>query len=539
MSTSHPGPDFDPVQPKYHAGGEPVPPSRSKPRYAQQQARPPQTVFVQPLKPLPPRRPPLRPLTWLLVLMVLSGAIFTAGLSLLVTKLTPAGLEPTTPTRKTTAPTTRTPRTPVSSPTPSTQPTPSSFHWLRHISTIHPGGKQVLTPDGSFDGHGIITAGGLWLILTENENGGGGQLHALDPATGQVKWQRPMDEGLCSYRLVSGHVACLSALAKHSSGLGTKWRVQLLDPATGTVGKQRDIAGWFTLIHVQHNRLILMEQRQPAPHAVVTVLNADLKQVGHIDLKRQPQHIAMFTENRMIMRHADRIVPKGPALDRKRIREVGRGLTALWAGGGTAFIDARTGSLKAMPPCSRVIDDGARIWCNDDAKAVAYDYQFRQLHHTELGVRLAFPRTEQHLSGVGTPAFLDLSGRLKNVDLATGKTRGTIAETRNESVFGMSLQPRVTPVGNYTLVVDSEGTRTFDRKTGRLLWVSPEKYTDNVWLVNNKLVFGSYEFIVVEPTTGRVLAKRVVGAGSYVIRVGEAWAVTGIGVMGSTTIPPS
>lgn len=61
----------------------------------------------------------------------------------------------------------------------------------------------------------------------------------------------------------------------------------------------------------------------------------------------------------------------GLALDRRRFREVGSGLIAVWAGQRTAFIDIAGGKLIMMPHCSRLVDDGSRLWCNETDGASA------------------------------------------------------------------------------------------------------------------------------------------------------------------------
>ncbi|WP_040282513.1 PQQ-binding-like beta-propeller repeat protein [Tessaracoccus massiliensis] len=243
--------------------------------------------------------------------------------------------------------------------------------------------------DGFLDDAAIIDAGSTWAVITLGDDGGDNRLHGLDASTGEELWTRDLEGAYCSPTLLRDHIACAEATA-WEQGQGTGWTLHLLSPETGETTVSAEYGGWVAGIAVDQDHLILLEQRLPAPHAVVTGFDGELNQAWQLDLSGVEGHDGLFSENRVWVR-AERF-PEGPALDRPRFRRVGDGLSALWIGTRTVFIDAATGELKGMPFCSRLVDDGSRLWCNDGPVAMAYDYDLRFVTRTERGVRLAFPK---------------------------------------------------------------------------------------------------------------------------------------------------
>lgn len=130
-----------------------------------------------------------------------------------------------------------------------------------------------------------------------------------------------------------------------------------------------------------------------------------------LDLAGEPGHDGLFSENRIIVRGFPPTT--GPALDRPRIRTVAGGLTALWIGRTTIFLDVAQGRPAGMPTCSRLVGDGARLWGNTGDRATALTYGLAPTHRTEPGVRLAFPERDPRGGDITVPVFLDAaSGRV-------------------------------------------------------------------------------------------------------------------------------
>ena len=94
---------------------------------------------------------------------------------------------------------------------------------------------------------------------------------------------------------------------------------------------------------------------------------------------------------------------------RAALQSLAIGPLALWAGGRTAFVDAASGRLVMMPHCSRLVDDGKRLWCNEVDGATAYSYAGRRLVRVH-GPRLAFPDDDGTGQDRNRPVFLDDDG---------------------------------------------------------------------------------------------------------------------------------
>lgn len=425
-------------------------------------------------------------------------------------------------------PTTSGPR-PTAARSYSPPPEPLGTAWVTkagQVRTDLPGAEFVGGLDGSMDGGYVADLTTAWLALTGTEDDRRVAVHALDPATGSQLWTRPLEQGLCATETLPDGAVCAEALrVDPATGMGTRWRLMVLDARTGTVTRSTELDGWFTLLHVHRGRIVLVEQRQPAPHAVVRFLDERLAGSRTLDLSAQPQHVRLFSDDRIIYRHFP--IPDGPALDRPRFRQVADGLLALWSGAGTALLDPARGALVALLHCSRLVDDGERLWCNAGDQAVAYDYRGRRLHETALGVRLAFPVRDPQAGDVTDPVFIDSQGVARLGDLATGKTVGTLAPTSNGSVWGMTIEPRATFTKGRTLISDHKRTFAVDVRSGRELWRSDEFETNGQALTrgDDLLVLDS-EIRRVDAGTGRVL-------GSYSQRVGLYTGVLGNVLVGS------
>ncbi|MFT3833428.1 MAG: PQQ-binding-like beta-propeller repeat protein [Micropruina sp.] len=422
-----------------------------------------------------------------------------------------------------------------SDPGPSRTPTPTlpelAATWSVRPSELRPdlgtGAELVAPVDGSFDPNRVVAIGTTWVVLSGDAEDRAIAVHGLDASTGRVLWRTDLPNGVCAATPVKSRLVCAASTATDPvTGLGTSWRISLLDPATGRETRGVDFAGWLTLIHADGDRVLLAEQRQPAPHAVLTGLDADLRQRWQLDLRDQPQHAGLFSDNRIYNRKLP--IPDGPALDRPRIRKVADGLTALWSGQTTAFVDLRSGKLAGMPRCSRLVDDGERLWCNDGAVAVSYSYSLRNLHETAINTRLAFPYRDPRAGDVTDPVFLEADGRAVRVDPASGTTLGPLAQTYNGSAFGMTISPQASFVAGRTLLSDSTTLFAVDARTGKLHW-QRQKPTSmgEAWGWRAKLLLAGSVVRVLDPADGREQSAYRQRRGLYTVLVGDT--LVGIG----------
>ncbi len=401
-------------------------------------------------------------------------------------------------------------RTPPTYQTPRARPSQQPAVWNVKAEKLRPELPEptlISSIDGSFDGVRVIDAGKAWLVLSGDKKDASTVLHGLAPGTGAELWRRDLPSGLCSRTLVKGAALCASATATDpATGLGTAWHLALLDPATGKERRGTEFDGWLTLIYAAENRALLVEQRQPAPHAVVTGLNPDLTRAWRLDLRDQPQHAGLFSENRVYDR--DLPIPDGPALDRPRIRTVAHGLTALWAGQTTAFFNLADGTLVGMPRCSRLVDDGERLWCNQGEVAAALNYRIKPLYETDLGTRLAFPHRDPRAGDITDPVFLTRDGKAVRLNLATGRTIGPLVNTRNGSAFGMVTSPQTAYVAGLTLVWDDTAMFAVNARTGELAWQVDRKYfSGEVFDWNGRILLAGSDLAVVDRGDGATLSQ--------------------------------
>ena len=420
-----------------------------------------------------------------------------------------------------------------------TAPTLGSV-WQTSPETLRPDlprAEFVSDVDGTFDEHRLVDAGTTWVVLTGTTDDTQIWVHGMDATTGQERWRHPLDSGLCAADLLAGRLLCAAAIEHDPvTGLGTKWHLALLEPASGKEIRGVDWSGWLTFLHVRDSRALLAEQRQPAPHAVLTGLDSKLQQTWQLDLIDQPEHAGLFSDNRVYNRKLP--IPDGPALDRPRIRHVGENLTALWIGQTTAFVDMATGRLVGMPRCSRLVDDGKRLWCNQGPLAAAYSYGLAKLVQTELNTRLAFPDRDPRAGDVTPPVFLKSDGRAVRVDPDTGATVGPLVNSRNGSAFGLVISPRTGFVNPLTLVWDDGALFAVRVATGTQVWqhANPGSLGEPYgW--RGRILFAGSTVRLLDPATGETVKSYRQSLGLYTVPVGDVLVAVGPAVLARLVDP--
>ena len=377
--------------------------------------------------------------------------------------------------------------------------------WYLQAHDLRPELKHVefeIHYDGLIDSSTVIDAGDVWGVVTKRWEGGDSVLHGISSATGEELWKLPLDGAYCAAQLQGGNLVCAEVLEREKE-LGTRWRLMQINPATGDVLAESVIDAWLATMSVHHDVVIIVEARQPAPHAVVRGFDASLSEVWSHDLSKHEAHERMFSENRSILR--DEEIPEGPAFMNPRMRMVGDGTSAIWMFGSTAFVDARTGTLRAMLPCSRPVDDDERIWCNHGDGAKAYDYAFKPLYSTEKDIGLAFPARDPKYGDVLTPVFLRDDGKAMRVDRATGRTLGTLVDTATGDAFGMAISPNAYYAGGHLIVSDSEQAFLINPSDQTVVAeLSTSSRSGDVFLDDGMLILDDYRLQFVDPKTGRV-----------------------------------
>lgn len=424
---------------------------------------------------------------------------------------------------------------------------PMKVSWKLQPTTLRPdlpGAQFIGAIDGDFSGPRVAGEklpddGDLWLVLTGDKDERRMILHAVDPDTGQVRWQRPMEGGLCATGSGEAGIVCASTLERdQKSGAGRRWLLQTLDPKTGAVERSVERNGWFSALHRSGDTVVALEQREPAPHAVLRGFDAQtLKQRWIDDLSDEPGHDEMFSTNKVINR---KLPDREQVLDRPRFRDVGpdaekgtdggsdqaTGLVALWAGTRTAFVQPDSGKLVMMPHCSRLVDDGKRLWCNEVAGAASYSYRGKLLHRVK-GPRLAFPGDD----GVGRdrnrPVFIDEGGAPTQVDLESGKVGGAYAAPGAGSAWGMKTTPETESVGRYTFLIGEAGAMLVDPKKDKIIWNNEDiTISDTPILRGHEVLLGNNRWDVLDVRTGEPRAT-VKSEGLYMVAIGDR--IAGVG----------
>lgn len=385
--------------------------------------------------------------------------------------------------------------------------------------------------DGSFDAGHLIDAGPVWVMLTDPRAAFAGvAIHGVDAVTGQSRWRLDRDQAMCATELLGDALICAGASRLDpATGLGTSWRIDVIDPVTGQVRRSADFEGWLTMVMVTDGHIVLVEQRLPAPHAVVSALQADLQPVWSLDLLGVAEHARLFSENRIINR--SKPLPSGPALDRPRFSTVADGLTAIESGSAVVLIDVAAGLLRGLPYCARLVDDGERLWCNTQDRAVAYSYDVEELYTTEPGIRLAISTRDPRAAAVIDPVFTDLSGQAVKVDLTTGQVLGPLLETGYGEAFGQLISPFFHHLDGTTFTwVDDEYLVAFDARTGELYWDAQTNLVDAVWAGPEGqlvVVHDLNDVLLLDAASGHEWIRQRQDVGLYTTLLGAAMVGTG------------
>lgn len=485
-----PGPASHPTQRPQQSQPPQHQPHPQPPPHSPQHRQQPQPPTYTPAPPPPSRKPKLHPL------IIVGALLAVAVMASMVLNFPPN----TTPTPPPPAPSPFD-QTYNNLPRP-TQEAPTT--WVQTVADLRQGtqGRLESSPHGFSDAEPIIDAGDIWGLITRKERGGENRLHGLDPATGEERWAVDLEGAYCAKDLLNEHFVCAEA-TEWTSGQGTSWTLHLIDPRTGETTTSAPFDGWVAAVAVADGHLVILEQRLPAPHAVVTALDSTFTQAWQFDLTQEPGHDDMFSENRVWYR-AERF-PEGPALDRPRIRTVAGGLTALWVGQRTVFLDVAGGRMAGFLHCSRLVDDGERLWCNAGNHAVAYDYELQPLFTTADGVRLAFPLGDRRASDISIPAFLGRDGALMRVNPTTGETEGVLVATQSGSAFGMATAPSVATVDGVLLASDDRRSAAVSAD-GEVRWqVDFRLSMREAFAVDGSVLVGDSTIHQIDLATGEVI----------------------------------
>jgi hypothetical protein len=386
--------------------------------------------------------------------------------------------------------------------------------------------RLVGAVDGAFDGPYVADLTDVWVLTSGSEQAQETVLHALDPASGDVVWERALDGVLCATEAHAAGLPCASVLERDpGTGLGVRWQLHLIDPGTGEDLAAGEVEAWVTAVRLVGDTFVLLEQRQPAPHAVLRGFGTDLEERWTLDLAGEPGHEGLFSENRVV----NRPEPERPglALDRPRLREVGPGLLAVWSGMRTAVVTPGPGDLLAMPQCSRLVDDGERLWCNEPESTAAYSYAGDHLF-TVPGLRLAFPDHDGRGDDRTRPVFIDEDGDVYSVDGESGEVRRRYLRAGTGSAFGMTIMPGASWTDGHTLVDHGTGVALLAPQADEVAWTNElAEMSDPPIARGDDLVLGGHELVTLDLATGVETSRVRQPYGLYTVAVGGE--IVGVG----------
>ena len=369
--------------------------------------------------------------------------------------------------------------------------------------------------DGTADGPTVIDAGDTWVAMTADQAEGDLRLHALDAETGEERWAQQLDNGLCAGTLLHGSLVCASSLDfDDDMNTGSRWLIQLVDPASGDLVGSTETDAYIDAISVTRGKILLVEQRPATSGAVLTGLTAGLEPAFELDLAGQEHASEMLTPNGDPTRVNG---PAGRGLGPVRVRAAGDQLTAVAIGNAAAFVDVSSGSLAGLRPCTLFVNEGTRLWCNEGSHAQAYDQALQPLVKTASGVQLVSAQTD--LRDAVTPALFAVGDELVAVDPRSGRSTGSFLHGTYATSFSPGARPHVSFTGGLTIISGTRWTVSVDASSGKVLWQNDSVLVDAV-KVGHDLALISGSLRIVTGAKGKQRA--------YYNALGE-WGVQGIG----------
>lgn len=358
--------------------------------------------------------------------------------------------------------------------------------------------------DGDLDTGYFLDFGTAIVTATDTDDHSSMMIHALDPESGDELWSHELPHGICADRQLGGFIACTSATSPMPAE-PTSYDLQLIDPANGTVMASTPVQGSARGIAVVGDRIFIVEEWDPAPHAVVRVFDGDLSQIAVNDLSEQDNQSDLFSTSRIYNRSFND--ETGPWLFRLRLRIVADdSLLAVWAGTSVAFIDTTTGELRSLQLCSQIVDDGTRLWCNQGDVARAYDYSLSELYATDPGIRLGHPKRDPRFGDVTQPVFVDTNGVVMSVDETSGATLSVLARPGVTDTWEGTAYATGMTVGTNTFTGNGTTTVLLNSDGSSAVWEQGNLPFDDFWAYGPYIAFGDFGVLTLfDPATGAVI----------------------------------
>ncbi|ROR74503.1 hypothetical protein [Bogoriella caseilytica] len=321
------------------------------------------------------------------LLVIAAGALLT---SLLLgsgggQNPTPQATDPPTDPEETPTGPEETPTDPEVDPTPDPNwpaPEQPATAWDVDIRDLRDLPSVGFVPNlGGADSPPLGAAEGVWFAVSADRTGEDAMLHGVDADSGEELWRRELDLALCANEAApGGEIICASAIDRDPGDFATKWRLHLLDPATGEDEHTEDIDLHVRAIQLHASGIVVIEDREPGPSASVNLYDFDLEEVWSLDLAEVPEHEQLFTS----WAYSTRPGPwteedlRSEPLDLVALGQVGPdgAVLVMQVYAHAVLVEAATGELLGkLSSCFDLIDDGEYLWCGGALdRLMIYDY---------------------------------------------------------------------------------------------------------------------------------------------------------------------
>ncbi|WP_261167270.1 PQQ-binding-like beta-propeller repeat protein [Microbacterium sp. Marseille-Q6965] len=351
--------------------------------------------------------------------------------------------------------------------------------WTVSAPALRPGEDDVefrRTVDGTIDDAQLIEAGDTWAVVSavvgDDLTPRAYALHGLDAQTGQERWRRESGDLLrCARQPLGGSLACAEA-SLDAEGVPAGFRLLALDAATGEVLAETPVDALVSAIAVSGGTVVVIDEPIDGSGLRVLGFSSALDPAWVVDLSAEENRRAMLSDGSLVWRHEP--WRTAPGLDRTRLRHVGPegSILALWAGQATAFVDVGTGRLWGMPRCSRLVDDGQRLWCNEGEHAAIYSYELDRLGQTPDGQRLMFPSLAPYRDSDVSPALTSGEDGVVARPDPQGNVGDPLIDMGLGDAFGMELQPTAFTSQGRTYLAGAAGLARLSADGAALDWTA-------------------------------------------------------------------
>lgn len=192
------------------------------------------------------------------------------------------------------------------------------------------------------------------------------------------------------------------------------------------------------------------------------------------------------------------------------------------------LFDASSGENRGALSCYELLDDGERLWCGTGERPEAYSYEGELLYTTEDAMRLVSGFSDPRFSETSVPVFVDQNGVVTAVDLATGRTIGTVDLDANPFTFDHQIEPVAWNTESGAFIGYMERFALLSEDGHTVLWERDDlRFDRNIWAVDGSFAWSSISrVIILDGETGETVSEYpsegfpdLEGDGEYIFQI--------------------